>query len=56
MIGARTGSFAGALVGFFAGIAAYNIASGKIYEMLNSVPDSTDRAYFGYDDFFISYP
>lgn len=52
MTGARIGNCVGALVGFIVGIAAYEIFSNVVYEL----PDSSDRASFVYDDFFIPYP
>jgi tetrahydromethanopterin S-methyltransferase subunit G len=56
ILGARTGRFAGALVGLFVGIALYDYTSGKVYDILENVPDSTDHAYFGYDDYFVPSP
>ena len=47
MAGARVGNAAGALAGFVAGIIAYNVAS----SIIDRWPDSSDRAFFGYDDF-----
>ena len=48
MMGARAGNVAGALVGFVAGIIAYEVA----YSIIDKIPDSSDRAFYGYDDFF----
>jgi len=53
MLGGRAGKFAGALIGFVAGMVMYNYVSDEAYKILEG--DSEDRSHVVYDD-FLDYP
>jgi|GEM_PF-6193581 hypothetical protein len=62
MMGAGAVSGGATLLGILAGIVAYNIVSGVVYALLElydyskQQPLSSNRAFFGYDDFLTDYP